>query len=292
GRIPTFVAGEVLAGTTRSEYQAAFDSIRRALSQGDYYELNYTLEFSSPCQGLSWPLYLALREKMKAPMMAYIDFSDLVICSASPERFFRTCGDVISAFPVKGTSPRGQTQEEDRQNLLRLENSEKDRAELLMITDLLRNDLGRVCRVGSVRVETLVQLQTFSHYHHLVSEISGTLLPESSLLDVFSALFPCGSITGAPKIKVMQHTDTLEGRARGVYTGAIGMISNNGDTDFNIPIRTIVRNKNEIHFATGGGIVADSACDSEYQECLTKASGLLETLAVFGSTAPAFAHQK
>ena len=159
-----------------------------------------------------------------------------------------------------------------------LTDSAKDKAELLMVTDMIRNDIGRICKTGSIAVPVIFAAHTFSHYHHLISTVTGELKPDTNFYDVFKAIFPCGSITGAPKIKVIESIDKLENQARGVYTGALGLISNNGYVDFSVPIRTLTIHNNQISFGVGGGIVADSQCDSEYDECLLKAKGLLESL--------------
>jgi len=236
------------------------------------------MEFQGEFSGSHINLYHKLRKITQAPMMSYMDFPELKILSASPERFFKIKDHNIHCYPVKGTIKRGDTQKQDETNKIKLLKSDKDQAELLMVTDMLRNDLGRFCQTGSVKVEELVHVHTFSHYHHLISEIEGKLDEDYRFSDVFRGLFPGGSITGAPKIKVMEHIDKLENRARGVYTGAIGYMSNNGIIDFNIPIRTMTIQDEQLSFATGGGIVADSECEAEYDECMVKAAGIVEAL--------------
>lgn len=275
---PGFTVTDLRSLTSRREYNACFGKVKDSILNGDYFELNYTIEYSGRFSGDPVLLYKSLRKRVPAPMMAYIGFSEIKVLSASPERFFKITDRLISTFPIKGTMKRGATLKEDEQNKLRLIRSSKDKAELLMVTDMLRNDLGRFCQTGSVKVEALAGIHTFSHYHHLIAKISGELRQDSRLSDIFFGLFPGGSITGAPKIRVMEHIDRLENRARGVYTGAIGYISNNGVIDFNIPIRTITIKDGHLSFAVGGGIVADSECEAEFEECLVKAAGILEAI--------------
>ena len=263
---------------SKDRYTRNFKSILDLIHSGEFFELNYTIDFACPQHQNSFEIYCKLREKLHAPMMFYGNFSDIVILSASPERFFKIENSKIKTFPIKGTASRSDSITEDILLKSSLLQSEKNRAELLMITDLMRSDLGRICQGGSVKVNELVKLETFSHYHHLYSEIEGRLNSATELSDVFKALFPGGSITGAPKIKVMEHIDKIENRARGVYTGAIGYISRSGTVDFNIPIRTITADGSKLHFAAGGGIVADSQLEDEYNECLLKISGLQHVL--------------
>ena len=264
--------------TSKSDYERNFNRIKESLRNGDYFELNYTIAFQTEMPESTLSLYFDLRKSTQAPMMFYGKFPEMTILSASPERFFRIEKDTISAFPIKGTIRRGADRNEDEINKTTLINSKKDQAELLMITDLLRSDLGRVCEEGSVTVDKLNLIHSFSHYHHLISEIHGKLKEETSLFTVLNALFPGGSITGAPKIKVIEEIDCLEGSPRGVYTGAIGYFTKNGFADFSIPIRTMVASDNHLSFSAGGGIVADSKCDLEYEECLLKASGIRQAL--------------
>ena len=273
-----FSVGEIKTNISRKTYNSGFESIKKSLVDGDYFELNYTMEFETSFAGSPLDLFLCLRNTTKAPMMSYIDFPEVKILSSSPERFFQIQENRINMFPIKGTIKRGANPEDDEKQKQILFNSHKDQAELLMVTDMLRNDLGRVCKTGSVSVDSLSKVHTFSHYHHLVAKITGLLENKVGLVDVFEAVFPCGSITGAPKIKVMEHIEKLENRARGVYTGAIGFISDNGYADFSVPIRTITIQDAILNFATGGGIVADSDCDQEYDECLVKAAGIMEAM--------------
>jgi para-aminobenzoate synthetase component 1 len=200
--------------------------------------------------------------------------------SQSPERFLRLEGSTLTAQPIKGTARRGNTQEEDKYAKEALRNSTKDRAENVMIVDLLRNDLGRVCQWGSVRVPQLFEVQSFPTLHHLVSTVTGELRPERCGVDAIQACFPCGSITGAPKIRAMQIIDELEPVRRGVAMGAIGYFGFNGDMDWNVAIRTITCENNTAYFHVGGGIVADSTPQDEYSEMLLKAQALRAALAL------------
>ena len=264
-------------------YASDFFKIKNSLAQGDFLELNYTLEFLAPFSGNSFSAYLALRKTAPAPFMAYFGWPEVKILSASPECFFKIEGRKIQAFPIKGTRKCFGDVAIDEKIKTALLTSEKDRAELLMVTDLLRNDLGRICEIGSVSVDKLFSLNSFSHYHHLISTLSGHLEKTKNLSDVFLSLFPGGSITGAPKIEVMKHIDKLENRARGIYTGALGLVTE-GFCEFSIPIRTAFIHKvtsppaRELKCAVGSGIVSDSECEAEYDECLLKASGLLQAL--------------
>jgi anthranilate/para-aminobenzoate synthase component I len=211
--LPPYQAGSIRALTGHETYQNNFKTIQNAISNGEFYELNYTQEFEATFKGDAFSFYLNLRDKAPAPQMAYMKFDDVEILSASPECFFKIQNRKIQLFPIKGTIRKSSDSQEDEKLRSILFSSEKEQAELLMVTDLLRNDLGRICKIGSITVENLKKLATFSHYHHLISEISGLLKDDVTLWNVFNALFPGGSITGAPKIRVMETIDRLEGRA-------------------------------------------------------------------------------
>jgi para-aminobenzoate synthetase component 1 len=201
------------------------------------------------------------------------------ILSLSPERFLRTSNQRVTTSPIKGTIGRGDNTEDDKNMAQQLLDSPKDRAENLMIVDLLRNDLGKSCKPGSIKVDELFELQSFETVHHLVSTISGQLQPGKDAIDVLASCFPGGSITGAPKVRAMEIIEELEPQRRSAYCGSIGYISYDGQMDTNIAIRTMVCEDNKIHCWAGGGLVADSDCDSEYQECMTKVEKLLGALA-------------
>lgn len=271
-------AGPIECLVSAARYARDFSAIQKSLSSGDYFELNYTIPHQTAWRGDPFLLYLKLRQVCPASMMGFLKFPKLCILSASPENFFTVSKNLVFVEPIKGTRGRAPIPEMDQNIKNELVLSPKDRAELLMVTDMLRNDLGRICKPGSVATKALFHPKTFSHYHHLVSQIQGELLTGLGAGTIFEALFPGGSITGAPKIKVMQHIDVLENRPRGVYTGAIGYFSNNGNMQFNIPIRTLTLANNILEFATGGGIVADSNVEGEFEECQIKARGILEAL--------------
>lgn len=278
------------AKRSANQYAEDFFKVKNSLEKGDFLELNYTFEFITQFSGSSLGAYLTLREIAPAPMMTYLNWPEVTVLSASPECFFKIENRQIQTFPIKGTRKRFGDPLIDEKMKRLLTASAKDQAELLMVTDMLRSDLGRLCTTGSVVVDRLFSLHSFSHYHHLIAEISGHLKKDQNLSDVFLSLFPGGSITGAPKIEVIKNIDCLENRARGIYTGALGLIGN-GFAEFSIPIRTIViENSNnfqsqvtshparDLKYAVGSGIVADSEYEAEYQECLVKASGVFEAL--------------
>jgi para-aminobenzoate synthetase component 1 len=225
-------------------------------------------------------VYLQLRSHNPAPFSAYINLPEVQLLSASPERFLRfdPGNRRLQTRPIKGTRPRGRTEEEDEALARKLLASEKDRAENVMIVDLERNDLGRVAEIGSVRVTELASLETLPTVFHLASTVEATLREDRDVVDLLLATFPGGSITGAPKIRAMEIIDELEPTARSVYTGAIGYLGFDGSIDLNIAIRTILVRQGVAYFQAGGGIVADSDPEMEYQETLHKASALRDVL--------------
>jgi para-aminobenzoate synthetase component 1 len=223
-------------------------------------------------------LFRALARTNPAPFAAYLDAGPFQVACASPERFLRLAGRRAVTSPIKGTRPRGGTAEEDRRLARELEESAKDRAENVMIADLARNDLGRVCEPGSVRVESLCALESFATVHHLVSTVGGTLRDDRDRIDLVRALFPGGSMTGAPKVRAMQVIDELEAEERGIYAGSLGYLSLDGGMDLNIVIRTVVCAAGRAHLRVGGAIVADSDPRREFRETLDKARALLRVL--------------
>jgi len=223
-------------------------------------------------------LYKRLREINPAPFASYFDFEDAIIVSSSPERFISIRDGIIETRPIKGTRPRGNTKEEDLKNRLELENSEKDKAELLMIVDLERNDLSRVSKVGSVKVPELFVIEEYATVFHLVSTVHGELKEDITPIECLKYIFPGGSITGAPKIRSMEIIDELEPNRRGIYTGSIGYIDFNGNTDLNIVIRTMILKDDNVYFQVGGGITWESDADMEFEESLDKAKALMEAL--------------
>jgi para-aminobenzoate synthetase component 1 len=260
---------------TRTDYLAAVRKIRDYIDAGDCYQVNFSQKFIAPvsCSGLR--IYERLRELSPSPYAAFLNLGHAQILSSSPECFLEVDGRKVVTRPIKGTRPRGKDDASDAALKEELLSSPKDRAELLMITDLERNDLGKVCRTGSVRVRDLRSVETYPQVHHLVSTIEGELEEGRDVVDLLRATFPGGSITGAPKIRAMQLIRELEPHAREVYCGAIGYASLNGKAQFNVAIRTMVVKDGRAHFWSGGGIVADSDPEAEYEETLIKARGMI-----------------
>lgn len=269
-----------------NQYAQAFVRVKRYITEGDCYQVNLAQRFSVQAKGNSWQAYLKLREISPAPFMAYMNFDNLQVLSGSPERFLQVIGSHVETRPIKGTRPRSDDATQDKQYAQELQASIKDRAENLMIVDLLRNDIGKNCETGSVKADTLFQLQSFANVHHLVSFVTGKIKQGRTAIDLLKGCFPGGSITGAPKLRAMQIIEELEPHRRGVYCGAIGYIGFDGNMDTNIAIRTMVysaRNneEGEVSFYAGGGIVADSQLEKEYAETLDKASSMLKTMRYF-----------
>jgi para-aminobenzoate synthetase / 4-amino-4-deoxychorismate lyase len=256
---------------SREQYARAFDAVESYIAAGDVYQINLTLKYRFAFEGDPVALYAALRRKQRVAYGALIHASELDVLSLSPELFFRREGKHMSTRPMKGTAPRGRTPREDARLRTWLAMDEKQRAENLMIVDLLRNDLGRVTKIGSVEVTDLFTVETYRSVHQMTSGISAELRSDMGLKDMLRALFPCGSVTGAPKVRAMEIISELEAGPRGIYTGAIGHIAPSGDAQFNVAIRTVVLARNEGEMGIGGGIVADSKEDSEFEECLLKA---------------------
>lgn len=263
---------------SRAEYDQAFAAIQRYIRAGDCYQVNLAQRFTAACEGDPWTAYNALRPITAAPFSAYMKLGGKALLSLSPERFLHVGNGRVTTSPIKGTRKRGITPEADRFLARQLLHSSKDRAENLMIVDLLRNDLGKTCVPGSIQVDNLFELQSFETVHHLVSTITGQLKPTDDALSLLKGCFPGGSITGAPKIRAMQIIDELEPDPRSVYCGTLGYLSSDGQMDTNIAIRTLVCDNGSLHCWGGGGIVADSVCDSEYEECLNKIGPLLRCL--------------
>jgi len=266
--------GDTRSNFTREDYVAAVARAREYIAAGDIFQVNLSQRFSARLDVHPWQLYLRSRRINPAPFAAYLGFADGVVASASPERFLRVNGRQVETRPIKGTRPRGTTPEADARLAEELLASEKDRAELVMIVDLERNDLGRVCSYGTVRVPELLRLESYATVHHLVSTVVGRLHEGRDVMDLLRATFPGGSITGAPKVRSMEIIDELEPTQRGVYTGSIGWIGFDGDLDLNIVIRTFLMKDGGAHWQVGGGIVADSDPEAEYEETLTKGVAL------------------
>jgi para-aminobenzoate synthetase component I len=258
----------------RGDYLRAVRRVLDYIQAGDIYQANLSHRFIARGRVDPLDLYLKLKRISPAPFASFLAWDDLAIVGASPELFYRTLGDRIVTRPIKGTRPRSPDPIEDARLSDELASSAKDRAELTMIVDLERNDLGRVCRFGTVQVTDPWSIESFEHVHHLVATIEGRLNPGVGPVDVIRAVFPGGSITGAPKIRAMEIIDELETRCRSAYTGAVGYLSLGGLAAFNIAIRTMLVEGDRVSYQVGGGIVADSDPEAEYLETLDKGRGM------------------
>lgn len=270
------------ANMSQQEYTYKLSKILSYLNAGDCYQINLAQRFSAHYSGDEWRAYQDLRVANQAPFSAFLRFKNGAVMSISPERFLSVKDRKVQTKPIKGTRPRCDNDEDDQLQISALLSSEKDRAENLMIVDLLRNDLSKHCQPGSVDVPDLFTLESFAAVHHLVSTVTGTLKNSSSPMDLFQGAFPGGSITGAPKIRAMEIIDELEPNKRNVYCGSIGYLGVFGDMDTNICIRTLLCESDKeaptIHCWAGGGIVLDSDAKEEYQESLDKVSKILPIL--------------
>lgn len=271
--------GPMAPDLTAERYRQAIVRIQDYIQAGDCYQVNFAQRFRAPCLGDPWVAYCALREACPTPFSGFQSLpDDGAVLSLSPERFVRISERHVETRPIKGTRPRGLTPEEDAAHAAELLASPKDRAENLMIVDLLRNDLGRTCRTGSVSVPELFSLESYPNVHHLVSSVTGTLADDKDALDLIAGSFPGGSITGAPKIRAMQIIDELEPTRRGLYCGSLVYLDVRGEMDSSIAIRSLLVKDGQVCCWGGGGIVADSQWEAEYQESLTKVKVLLHTL--------------
>ncbi len=269
------VTGEIRADLDRQGYAEAYRRIARYIVEGDCYQVNLAQRFTAECIGDPWLAYRALRRVNPAPFAAYLNLPAVQVLSCSPERFIEVRDGLAQTRPIKGTRPRSSNPTEDAALRSELAHSEKDRAENVMIVDLLRNDFGKTCQPGSVRVPELFAVESFATVHHLVSTVEGRLAAGVSTLDLLRGCFPGGSITGAPKLRAMEIIEELEPYRRGVYCGGIGYIGADGSMDINIAIRTLTHQRGKLRFWAGGGIVHDSTLNGEYQECFDKASAML-----------------
>lgn len=278
--LPHFVKSPIRSNFSKADYLSTVQRAKAYIASGDIYQVNLSQRLSASSDLPPAELYAYLRQLSPVPYGAYLHCGDFHILSASPERFlhFSPSCRTVETRPIKGTRPRGLTPELDRKLAIELLHSEKDLAELLMIVDLERNDLGRVCQIASIHVPERVALESYSNIHHLVATVRGTLRPDADRIDLLKSCFPGGSITGAPKIRAMELIDELEPMDRGVYTGAIGYFGFDGTMDLNIAIRTCILKNGRAHFHVGGGIVADSEPEAEYQETLDKASSWMAVL--------------
>lgn len=264
------------ASTSKEEYLDIVAKIREDIRQGVFYEMNYCIEFNAKWQNKDLlPYMLKLNEKASAPFSIYAKSPEGEILCSSPERFLKKSGNQLYSQPIKGTN-KLKTGEENLKQMAQLKSSEKERAENVMIVDLVRNDLARVCKTGTIKVKELFGTYPFKTLNHLISTVSGELVNSSSFKDIMLALFPMGSMTGAPKIEVMKHIQSYEKQNRGLYSGCMGYIQANGDFDFNVMIRTLVYEKatSQIHYKVGSAITFDSVAEQEYEECLLKGQRL------------------
>ncbi len=262
----------------QAQYREKFQQVHDYLLSGDCYQINLAQRFSAQYKGSEYQAYCALRQENKAPFSAFLRFENSAILSISPERFLQKIANKIQSKPIKGTRPRSSDPVIDQANADELQLATKDRAENLMIVDLLRNDISRVCIPGSVTVPALFTIESFPAVHHLVSTVEGEISPQYDGSDLLRAAFPGGSITGAPKIRAMDIIEELEPTQRSVYCGSIGYLSACGNMDTSITIRTLVCHEQQIHCWAGGGLVADSNVDSEYQETYDKVNKILPVL--------------
>ena len=277
-----WTAGGLRSNFERDRYLAAVETAKAYLVAGDIYQVNISQRFQGSLRGDSWQLYRRLRRVNPPLFGAYLGFPESTVMSVSPEEFLRLQGRQVRTRPIKGTRPRGATPAQDRELGVALTESVKDRAENLMIVDLMRNDLGRVCRVGSVRVPHLFGLEAHPTVFHLVSTVTGELEEGRDAVDLLRASFPGGSVTGAPKIRAMEIIDELEPHRRGVYCGGIGLLDFAGNLHLNMAIRTLVRAGDSFYFHVGGAIVFDSEPADEYEETIHKGRGLLRALGYGG----------
>ncbi|NBB10323.1 aminodeoxychorismate synthase component I [Pseudomonas sp. SLFW] len=267
------------ADTRADEYRQAIANIHAYIEAGDCYQVNFAQRFRAPYSGDPWAAYQALRAACPTPFAGYLSLPEgSAVLSLSPERFVKVSRRQVETRPIKGTRPRGKDAAQDKAYAEELLASPKDRAENLMIVDLLRNDLGRTCRIGSVRVPELFSLESYPNVHHLVSAVTGELADDRDALDLIGGSFPGGSITGAPKIRSMQIIDELEPTRRALYCGSLLYLDVRGEMDSSIAIRSLLAQDGQISCWGGGGIVADSDWEAEYQESMTKVRVLLQTL--------------
>ncbi|MEE8471398.1 MAG: aminodeoxychorismate synthase component I [Dehalococcoidia bacterium] len=265
---------------THEGYIEAVEAVREYIRAGDIFQANLSQRFESDMPWPPYELYRRLRRINPAPFASYLNFDGVAIVSASPERFLRVRCDLVETRPIKGTRPRGKDSVSDQALAQELLHSIKDRAEHVMIVDLERNDLGRVCRYGTVKVSELMALEEYSTVYHLTSTIEGRLRPDKGAIDLLKAAFPGGSITGAPKVRAMEIIDELEPTKRSVYTGSIGYFGFDGGLDLNIVIRTILVKEGKAYFQVGGAVVYDSDPEGEYIETLYKAKALVNALSM------------
>lgn len=280
---PHVTLGDFTPLTPKAHFTEGVERIKEWIAAGHIYQANLSQGFRTSVTGELFSLYETLREASPAPMAAYLALDGREVLSSSPEAFLKISGRGIETRPIKGTRPRFADPDEDRRSAYELQTSSKEISELIMITDLLRNDLGQVCEFGSVEVTEMLRLEPLAQVHHLVSTVVGTLREEVDALEAIAACFPGGSITGAPKKRAMEIIESLETSPRGLYCGAIGWLGYHGESGFNIAIRTLVRMGDELIYQVGAGIVADSDAEKEYEETLHKAAGIRLAMERFAS---------
>ena len=268
----------VFSNLTRADFLARVGRAQLYIRAGDIYQVNLSQRLAATISRPGWDLFDQLSAVSPAPFSAFLDCGDFQIASSSPELFLRLSGGHILTRPIKGTRPRSADPTRDAQLTYELQTSPKEMAELVMITDLLRNDLGKVCEFGSVQVPELVRLERYPQVQHLVSTVEGRLRPDTTHFSAFASCFPGGSVTGAPKFRAMEIIDELEPVARGPYTGALGYLGFNRESQLSIVIRTAMCKGGAAYFHVGAGIVADSIPAAEYEETLAKARGFFEAL--------------
>jgi anthranilate/para-aminobenzoate synthase component I len=263
---------------SRQQFEMMVHRAKAFISAGEVFQATLAQAFRASWAGSPWTLYGVLRRVNPSPFACFIQCAEFAIVSCSPERLVRVRGGEIETRPIAGTRPRGATPQEDLLNSVELLLSDKERAEHIMLVDLERNDLGRVCRYGSVQVEELMTIEDYSHVMHIVSNVRGRARQGIDLADVIRAVFPGGTITGCPKVRCMEVIHGLEPAARGFYTGSCGYLGFDGSMDLNLLIRTLVLQSGQVSFHVGAGIVADSRPDREYHETLAKAAALVSAL--------------
>ena len=263
---------------SQAQFEGMVGRAQEAIQAGEIFQVNLAQRVEASWDGSAWPVYQALRAINPSPFACFVQEQAWALVSCSPERLVRVRRGVADTRPIAGTRPRGARPEEDVVNSLELLLSEKERAEHIMLVDLARNDLGRVCRAGSVRVDELMALEDYSHVIHIVSNVRGRMRPGTGVAEIIRAMFPGGTITGCPKVRAMELIRELEPVARGPYTGSMGWIGFDGSLDLNILIRTMVVASGRVSFHVGAGIVADSIPEHEYRETLAKGRALCEAL--------------
>ncbi len=285
GEVPEVRVGEWRPGMTRAAYEAVVRETQEEIAAGYLYQANLTQRFACAFEGNPYALFEHVMARSPAPGAAFLDAGDRCVLSASPELFLRIDGREITTRPIKGTRPRDRDPQRDARFQYELRTDPKEIAELIMITDLERNDLGQVCEYGTVTVPDLLRLEKFAQVHHLVSTVTGRLRREVTPLAALAACFPGGSITGAPKSTARKIISRLEPEPRGIYTGAIGYFSFEGDAAFNIAIRTLIheRSRGELHYHVGSGITADSVPSREFDETMQKGSGLRQAVECYAA---------